>query len=203
MNKNPCQIKNTLQSNKTEENPLQNKRKLCKKKQNKTLCTKKTMQKTQTQPLVKNILQNKTKHLANKSKPLAIIKTLRKKKKHYCESCALPCVSLGSCTSLGSVLMLALRVRPRCVVLVELLGPPTASWPKSARVYCGCKPGPTRVALHPGRMVEEPERQPYVRWTTCYDFKETWIIDVYSCTPPRPVRVHDLVDPGSTSTSDC
>ena len=35
------------------------------------------------------------------------------------------------------------------------------------------------MALHPGRMVEEPERQPYIRWTTCYDFEETWIIDVY------------------------
>ena len=46
---------------------------------------------------------------------------------------------------------------------------------------CACEPGPTRVALHPCRMVEEPERQPYVRWTTCYDFEETWIIDVYSC----------------------
>ena len=40
------------------------------------------------------------------------------------------------------------------------------------------------MALHPGRMVEEPERQPYVRWTTCYDFEETWIIDVYSCREP-------------------
>ena len=107
-----------------------------------------------------------------------------------CLSCAFSCVSLGSYTSLGSVLMPALGVCLRLVV-------------KSARVYCGCKPGPTRVALHPTRMVEEPERQPYVRWTTCYDFEETWIIDVYSCTPPRPVRVHDLVDPGSTSTSDC
>ena len=37
------------------------------------------------------------------------------------------------------------------------------------------------MALHPGRMVEEPERQPYVHWTTCYDFEETWIIDVCSC----------------------
>ena len=37
------------------------------------------------------------------------------------------------------------------------------------------------MALHPGRMVEEAERQPYVHWTTCYDFEETWIIDVYSC----------------------
>ena len=37
------------------------------------------------------------------------------------------------------------------------------------------------MALHPSRMVEEPERQPHVRWTTCHDFEETWIIDVYSC----------------------
>ena len=42
---------------------------------------------------------------------------------------------------------------------------------KSARVYCGCQPGPTRVALHPGRVVKEPERQPYVRWTTCHEYR--------------------------------
>ena len=51
---------------------------------------------------------------------------------------------------------------------MELVGPPTASSPKGARVYCGCQPGPTRVALHPGRMVEVPERQSYVRRTTTY-----------------------------------
>ena len=28
------------------------------------------------------------------------------------------------------------------------------------------------MALHPGRMVEVPERQPYVRWTTTYYFFE-------------------------------
>ena len=52
-----------------------------------------------------------------------------------------------------------------------LLRPPTASPKNWARVYCGCKPGPTRVTLHPGRMVEVPERQPYVLWATCYDFR--------------------------------
>ena len=65
--------------------------------------------------------------------------------------------------------------------LVELLGPPTASLACQAQVYCGCKPEPTRVAFHPGRMVEEPERQPCLRWTTTHDFEETCIIDVYSC----------------------
>ena len=36
-------------------------------------------------------------------------------------------------------------------------------------MYCGCQPGPTRVALHPGRVVKEPERQPYIRWTRGFD----------------------------------
>ena len=77
----------------------------------------------------------------------------------------------------------------------ELLRPPTASPANWARVYCGCQPGPTRVALHPGRMVEEPERQPYVHWTTCYDFEETWIIDVYSSMISRrlPFLLHKSV----------
>ena len=37
---------------------------------------------------------------------------------------------------------------------------------------------------------------------TSYDFKETWFIDVSSCTPPRPGRGYDLVDFGSTSVDD-
>ena len=55
--------------------------------------------------------------------------------------------------------------------------------PNWARVYCGCQPRPTRVALHPGMMVEEvPERQPYVHWTsTGYVFEETWNIHMCSC----------------------
>ena len=64
--------------------------------------------------------------------------------------------------------------------------PPQSYW---ARVYCGCKPGPTRVALHPGRMMEKPERQPYIHWTTFYDFEETRNIELCSYTPPRPVRL--------------
>ena len=28
------------------------------------------------------------------------------------------------------------------------------------------------MALHPGRVVKEPERQPYIRWTTCYEYRE-------------------------------
>ena len=85
--------------------------------------------------------------------------------------------------------------------LVNYVGhpqPPQSYW---ARVYCGCQPGPTRVALHPGRMMEKPERQPYIHWTTCYDFEEMRNIELCSYTPPRPVRVYDLVDPGSTTSS--
>ena len=67
--------------------------------------------------------------------------------------------------------MYGLRVFLWCIGLVKLLRPPTASCPKSARVYCGCQPGPTRVALHPGRMVGTSERQPYVHWTTCCDYR--------------------------------
>ena len=40
-----------------------------------------------------------------------------------------------------------------------------------ARVYCGCQTGQTHVAVHPGRVVKEPERQPYIHWTTCYDYR--------------------------------
>ena len=57
------------------------------------------------------------------------------------------------------------------------------------------------MALHPGRMMEKPERQPYIHWTTFYDFEETRNIELCSYTPPRPVRVHDLVDPESTTSS--
>ena len=28
---------------------------------------------------------------------------------------------------------------------------------------------------------ERTHSQPHVRWTTCNDFEETWILDVYSC----------------------
>ena len=85
---------------------------------------------------------------------------------------------------------------------MELVRPPTASSPKGARVYCGCQPGPTRVALHSGRTVEVPERQPYVRWTTTYYvFEEMRNMDLSPHTPPRPARGYDLVDLGITSTS--
>ena len=59
------------------------------------------------------------------------------------------------------------------------------------------------MALHPGRVVKEPERQPYIHWTTCYDFEEMRNFELCPYTPPRPVRVHDLVDSGSTFTFDC
>ena len=65
---------------------------------------------------------------------------------------------------------------------------PTASRPKSARVYCGYRPGPTRVALHPGRMVEVPERQLLRAW-----FARVWkwlhclctVVDVLWCSTVR------------------
>ena len=86
--------------------------------------------------------------------------------------------------------------------LVELFGPPTASLAYQGRVYCGCKPGPTRVLPMP-RQYGIGRRAPALRTlATSYDFEETWIIDVSSCTPPRPVRVHDLVDFGITLLSD-
>ena len=95
------------------------------------------------------------------------------------------------------------RVFLWCIGLLDYVGhpqPPQLNW---ARLYCWCRPGPTRVALHPGRVVKEPERQPYIHWTTCYDFEEMRITELCSYTPPRPVRVHDLVDSGSTLTFDC
>ena len=61
----------------------------------------------------------------------------------------------------------------------------------------------TVVRLHPGMVVKEPERLPYIHWTTCYDFEEMRNFELCSYTPPRPVRVHDLVDSGSTFTFDC
>ena len=67
--------------------------------------------------------------------------------------------------------MCELRVFLWMIGLVYYIGhpqPPQLNW---AQVYCGCQQGPTRVALHPRRMVEEPERQPYMHWTTCYDYR--------------------------------
>ena len=77
-----------------------------------------------------------------------------------------------SCWKKRSILWVyGLRVLLRFIGLIYYIGhpqPPQLNW---ARVYCGCQPGPTRVALHPGRMMEKPERQPYVHWTTCYDYR--------------------------------
>ena len=80
--------------------------------------------------------------------------------------------------------MYGLRIFLCLIGLVNYIGhpqPPQLNW---ARVYCGCQPGPTRVALHPGRMVEEPERQPYIHWTTCYDFEEMRNIELCSYRKP-------------------
>ena len=67
--------------------------------------------------------------------------------------------------------MYGLRVLLRFIGLIYYIGHPQPHQLNWARVYCGGQPGPTRVALHPGRMMEKPERQPYVHWTTCYDYR--------------------------------
>ena len=109
-----------------------------------------------------------------------------------CGNCAPSFLSLGSCTSLGScsrtcvTCSSALCSTLVCAVfrLVELLGPPTASLAYQARVYCGCKPGPTRVLPMP-RQYGIGRRAPALRTlATSYDFKETWFIDVSSCNTP-------------------
>ena len=125
-----------------------------------------------------------------------------------CGNCAPSFVSLGSflhiiglCSRTCVTCSSARCSTVVCAVfrLVELLGPPTASLAYQARVYCGCKPGPTRVLPMP-RQYGIGRRAPALRTLgTSYDFKETWFIDVSSCTPPRPGRVYDLVDFGSTS----
>ena len=60
---------------------------------------------------------------------------------HIIGLCSHTCVTCSS--ALCSTLV--------CAVfrLVELLGPPRASLAYQARVYCGCKPGPTRVLPMP------------------------------------------------------
>ena len=116
-----------------------------------------------------------------------------------CGSCAPSFVSLGSCTSLGSVLILVLRVRLRCVPARGVAWATHSLPGVPGTVYCGCKPGPTRVLPMP-RQYGIGRRAPALRTlATSSDFKETWFIDVSSCTPPRPGRGYDLVDFGRTS----
>ena len=106
-----------------------------------------------------------------------------------CGSCAPSFVSLGSCTSLGSVLVLVLRVRLRCVPHLSVLcssswsclGHPQPPWRTRHGCTVGVNRDPPVCSRCPGSMASVAERQPYVRWTTTYDFKETWIIDVSSC----------------------
>ena len=107
-----------------------------------------------------------------------------------CGSCALPSSSLGSCISLGSVLVLAFHTCLCCVPHLSVLcsgswsclGHPQPPW----RTRHGCTVGvnwdPPVCSRCPSSMASVAERQPYVRWTTAYDFKETWIIDVSSCS---------------------
>ena len=108
---------------------------------------------------------------------------------------------IGLCSRASVTCSSALCSTLVCAVfrLVELLGPPTASLAYQARVYCGCKPG--RVLPMP-RQYGIGRRAPALRTlATSYDYKETWFIDVSSCTPPRPVRGYGLVDFGITSLS--
>ena len=92
---------------------------------------------------------------------------------HIIGLCSRTCVTCSS--ALCSTLVCA------AFRLVELLGPPTASLAYQARVYCGCKPGPTRVLPMP-RQYGIGRRAPALRTlATSYDFKETWFIDVSSC----------------------
>ena len=106
-----------------------------------------------------------------------------------CGNCAPSFVSLGSCTSLGSVLVLVLRVRLRCVPHLSVLcsgswsclGHPQPPWRTRHGCTVGVNRDPPVCSRCPGSMASVAERQPYVRWTTTYDFKETWFIDVSSC----------------------
>ena len=95
---------------------------------------------------------------------------------------------IGLCSRTCGTCSSALCSTLVCAVfrLVELLGPPTASLAYQARVYCGCKPGPTRVLPMP-RQYGIGRRAPALRTlATSYDFKETWFIDVSSrITEPR------------------
>ena len=80
--------------------------------------------------------------------------------------------------------------------------PPTASpvelgtgvlWVSTGTHPCGS----------PSRQDDGETRAPSLTYTgrRATIIEEMWIIDVCSCTPPRPVRVHDPVVPESTSTS--
>ena len=78
----------------------------------------------------------------------------------------LPCAD----TSVSGILLFCL-----CVIgLVELVRPPTASPANWARVYCGCKPGPTRVLPMP-RQYGIGRRAPALRTLDDYVlvFEET------------------------------
>ena len=92
MNKNPCQKKVTLQSNKTEENPLQNKRKLCKKNKSRPFAQKnaKNTNKTSCKKYVakqdkKPCEQIQTTGNNQKRTPLQKEKTLQRKTRATCK----------------------------------------------------------------------------------------------------------------------
>ena len=135
-------------------------------------------QKMKIQKISKNKKDNgkneKMKRNENKNK----MKKIRKCENMYvagalpCGSCAPSFVSLGSCTSLGSVLVLVVRVRLRCVPHLSVLcssswsclGHPQPPW----RTRHGCTVGVNRdppVCFRcPSSMASVAERQPYVRW---------------------------------------
>ena len=67
--------------------------------------------------------------------------------------------------------MCELRVLLWFIGLLDYIGHPQPPDRSQHGCTVGVNQGPTRVALHPGRMAEEPERQPYIHWTTCYDYR--------------------------------
>ena len=89
-----------------------------------------------------------------------------------CGSCAPSFVSLGSCTSLGSVLVLALRVRLRCAPHLSVLcsgswsclGHPQPPWRTRHACTVGVNRDPPVCSRCPASMASVAERQPYVRW---------------------------------------
>ena len=93
-------------------------------------------------------------------------------KSNCCGSCAPSFVSLGSCTSLGSVLVLVLRVRLRCVPHLSVLcsgswsclGHPQPPWRTRHGCTVGVNRDPPVCSRCPGSMASVAERQPYVRW---------------------------------------
>ena len=95
-----------------------------------------------------------------------------------------------------------LRSVLRVIGLVDYSGHPQPPQRTGHGCTVGVNRDPPVWPSTQGRMVEVPERQPYVRWTTTYhDYEEMRNMDFSPHTPPRAARDYDLVDFGITSTS--